>query len=446
MSRPSRLLGVLACVYVALIPLGWSPFPANVQWADVALLGVLGAALAQLRTVQGSPLRSLAGGGAKQGQALDRLVGLYLIGSTASLLTTTDPRQTALELVKQDSLAAVYLVISRLCRDGRLRQRLVAWAAASAAAVAGISLLAWKGARWFGWWIDSPLLEPWAVPGLGAVLRLKGPLHSPGLLCNYLTFAWPLLLGLALQQRRHRVAWGLGAAAVLAAGWLTATYSLIGLIGAGLVVAWPLWARAPRLAPLRAAVIAAWVAGFLVLNAALAVYVYDARWTTGYDRTRAASPYIYTFHEAGKGARTATLSVSYDWMSYGLLKRTAMEAFLRRPWTGVGAGTFQRETERAYQAGALHAPYRRMDPHSEWCGRLAETGLIGLGSLLLLWAGILRAVGRVRRAAGRTSWLPRAVIAGLLGLLVNSVNVDIMNFRFLWVGLGWLRTWDEGAA
>jgi hypothetical protein len=35
--------------------------------------------------------------------------------------------------------------------------------------------------------------------------------------------------------------------------------------------------------------------------------------------------------------------------------------------------------------------------------------------------------------------MPAALLAGLCGLLANSLNVDMMNFRFLWMGLGLLR-------
>ena len=34
------------------------------------------------------------------------------------------------------------------------------------------------------------------------------------------------------------------------------------------------------------------------------------------------------------------------------------------------------------------------------------------------------------------SWVVTAVAAGLLGTLINSVNADVMNFRFVWVALG----------
>ena len=36
-----------------------------------------------------------------------------------------------------------------------------------------------------------------------------------------------------------------------------------------------------------------------------------------------------------------------------------------------------------------------------------------------------------------SSPLRRAAVAAVIGLLVNSLNADVMNFRFLWLALAW---------
>ncbi len=62
-------------------------------------------------------------------------------------------------------------------------------------------------------------------------------------------------------------------------------------------------------------------------------------------------------------------------------------------------------------------------------------------TLALLWVVILRTGFKLQADLRQPQerWVVCAVMAGLIGLLVNSLNVDIMNFRFLWVGLGLLR-------
>ena len=123
-------------------------------------------------------------------------------------------------------------------------------------------------------------------------------------------------------------------------------------------------------------------------------------------------------------------------MSYYVLKRLAFEAFLEEPWFGVGPGRFDQVADRAYEERRIHAPYRYADPHCTFLGRLAETGAPGGVSLVLLWAGFLSLRSDKREPS---SWIDRAMVAASVGLLLNSVNADIMNFRFLWIGFGMMR-------
>jgi O-antigen ligase len=128
--------------------------------------------------------------------------------------------------------------------------------------------------------------------------------------------------------------------------------------------------------------------------------------------------------------------MSYNPMSYYLVKKVAWQAFLDHPWTGIGLSTFVIEAERAYQNGRLHQAYRRVQAHSMPFGRLAETGVVGAitlaAFLVVLWKSMLR-TARLPGVDGRVGW---ALFAGVAGLLINSVNVDVMHFRFLWFAVG----------
>jgi O-antigen ligase len=121
----------------------------------------------------------------------------------------------------------------------------------------------------------------------------------------------------------------------------------------------------------------------------------------------------------------------------------AWDTFRSRPITGIGLDRFHSAAEAAHQAGQLTESYRVIDPHSTIPGRLAEAGVIGAITMLALWcvAGMetMRLLARVSAAP----WMLTAVAAGLAGTLINSVNVDVMNFRFLWVALGLVRGLGE---
>ena len=78
---------------------------------------------------------------------------------------------------------------------------------------------------------------------------------------------------------------------------------------------------------------------------------------------------------------------------------------------------------------------------------MAETGLVGLAGLMGLWIALLRAGARANARTGQSAehWGVRAAFAGLIGLLVNSVHVDVMHFRFLWVGMALVLAAGQGA-
>ena len=89
----------------------------------------------------------------------------------------------------------------------------------------------------------------------------------------------------------------------------------------------------------------------------------------------------------------------------------------------------------------LTAPrQRRLDVtyDSEFFGRFAETGLAGGLTLIALWIAIGVAVDRLV-VSHPDSWIAIAAAAGIIGTLVNTMNADVMNFRFLWVALGLVR-------
>jgi O-antigen ligase len=143
-----------------------------------------------------------------------------------------------------------------------------------------------------------------------------------------------------------------------------------------------------------------------------------------------------TYHYAvdQREMRIDDVIVTYNVMSYARIKQVAWRAFLEHPIAGIGLDQFHTATTRAYEEGALPLLYREIDPHSALLGRLAECGIIGGVTLLMLW-GAWAAMAR----DGAGHYLGYAAAAAFAGLIVSSVNADIMNFRFLWVLAGLLR-------
>jgi hypothetical protein len=225
-------------------------------------------------------------------------------------------------------------------------------------------------------------------------------------------------------------------AIVIAAMALTFSHAVGGFAAAGIMGLWP-WLKRRTWPIVRTGAIVAVVVLIVIVNLVLVVTVRKVAWTWDVDGSVPAPDYYYVM-QGDQGADRWTLAVSYNPMSYYLIKRIAVRTFLEHPWTGIGVGRFHAATERAYQEGRIHRPYRQIDPHSTPLGALAERGLPGGVAVIAL---LVVALLTPRRAAARTvdAWLVAVLHAAIAGLIINSLNADIMNFRFLWVGLAALR-------
>jgi hypothetical protein len=403
--------------YLALIPIGWSPFPWQVQWADVVFVGLLIGVLAQRH------------GASMTRSRLDLLVALYLVASLVSFSATSDARQSGIELMKQLYLGLVYWVFRSIGREPAEARRVVSWYAGVAAGLSALALLAWIGSSL--WSLPSPLLyERVQMPVLGSVVRIQGTVMTPALFCNYLTVALPLLVFMAARAtgRRSKRRWRFATLVVVLAAIGTMTYSIMGCLGAALFTVWHRWGASRARRSLRAILAVCWAAVLIGTTLMLSVAIRQVQVVADHDPQVLAPPYYYAFQDEQRGASRLTMSVSYNPMGYHLLKAIAMNAFRRSPLTGTGLGTFHQETERAYHDGLIHETYRRTDPHAELFGRLAETGLLGGVTLVWLWWGWIRLGSLSVRSTPSSISINRALLAGLLGLLVNSVNTDIMNF------------------
>ena len=181
------------------------------------------------------------------------------------------------------------------------------------------------------------------------------------------------------------------------------------------------------------------VALFIVVNMLLVVAVRDLQVATSHNMTLEPPAYPYAFHDEKVGAPQISLELTYNLMGYWLLKEIAWDAFLEKPVRGIGLGSFHDETRRAASEGRIAPEYREHDPHSTWLGRMAETGIIGTVALVMLWFVMLRLAYGMVVAGGPQADVVLALAAGLIAVLVNSPNVDVMNFRFIWLAFGALR-------
>jgi O-antigen ligase len=210
---------------------------------------------------------------------------------------------------------------------------------------------------------------------------------------------------------------------------MTFSHSVAGVAVSVVTASW----QRLRARPLRTAAVAAAAAIVMALNFAATVSIRSIGDSPIRDNT------IYQYAMDGGRARIAGVDVEYETMSYFRIKQVAWDAFTSRPLTGIGLDRFHAITEAAFQQGRLTELYRIIDPHSTLMGRLAETGLFGGVTLITFWIVIWMETRRLMMQHHQHAWMATAAAAALLGTLVNTMNADVMNFRFAWVVLGLVR-------
>ncbi len=398
----TSLTSGLALAFVILIPLGRSGLPMNAQWGDLIFPFLV---LASMRSGSQPPWW----------RREDWPVAMYLAATLIAALASPDPTTGLAQVIKQAYVASIFLVFRSLASDRWLSARLQGAFVLAAAVVASVSIpgvfLLKSGhdpLSTFGF--SAPL------PIFGLLSRLRGAFESPEFFGNFLLVAFALGLGCRQRARgASRLAWTGIAALFFASEFLTFSHSVAGFGVAAALLIGPLTPSRG----LRAMVGTGVLVVVVVVNAASVIDPIPRNGSTVLD-VRPVSLEL-------AGAR-----VEGRLMSYAALKQVAWSAFLEHPLLGIGPGRFRAEAEGAFERGRLTRRLSGLAPHCEPAGRLAEAGALGLLTLLALWGSWFRAMSGSGSVTSRG-----AARAAVLGLLVNSLNADVMNFRFLWLVLAW---------
>ena len=409
----------LLLLFLATMAVDWPRLPVNARLTDFVFV----AAAVAILVSQKSWVRP-------RFTILDIAILGYLAGSVPAVIFSPEPRASGFELVRQLYLAAIYVVIAIAVRQD-LAMTVATGIALSGAVLAAVGVAAFLVHTVVG--VGTTALTPvMTLPYVGETVRISALTATPAILACVLAMAVPFvaLHPFVMRTRLRTVASAtmLGLATVL-----TYSHSVAGVVVSTLVAAWHS-IRSHR--PLRTAALAFTVLIVIALNFAASFSIRSI----GESRLRDDTVFQYGV-DAGR-AQIAGVNVEYQTMSYLRIKQVAWDAFMSVPLFGVGLDRFHRVTEIAYAQGRLTANYRAIDPHSSFFGRLAEAGLAGGVTLLVLWIAIVVTIDRLRRRQG-DDWMVIAAAAGIIGTLVNSMNADVMNFRFLWAALGLVAGLDN---
>ena len=405
----------LLLLFLTTMAVDWPSLPFNTRLTDFVFV-VAALALAMAHHTWARPRLT----------TLDLAIIGYIAGSVPAVIFSPDHRASAVELVRQLYLVVVYVVIAMAVRQG-LAPTVAAGLALGGALLAALGLTAFVIYTVSG--IGSPLLTPvMTLPYIGDTARLSPLTATPAMLACVLAMSLPFaaLHPFVIASRPRTI----GAGVLFGAGaLLTYSHSIAG-VAVSLVIAGWRSIRAQR--PLRSAAIAFAVLVVIALNFAAAISIRSIGGSSFRDDT------VFQYGVDHGRTRIAGVHIEYQTMSYFRIKEVAWNAFTSYPFFGLGLNRFHQATETAYAQGRLTAPYRAIDPHSTFFGRLAEAGLVGGLTLIALWIAIAVTLDRLV-GIRRDDWIAIAAAAGIIGTLVNSMNADVMNFRFLWVALGLVR-------
>ena len=413
----------LLLLFLATMAVDWPRLPFNARIADFVFVAAALAILASHKQ-PASPKRRE--GGRPRFTALDLAILGYVAGSVPAVFFSPDRQVSGIELVRQLYLVAIYVVIAVAVRQG-LAMTVASGFALSGAMLAALGVAAFLVHTVFG--IGATALTPvMTLPYVGETVRIAALTATPAMLACVLAMTIPFValhpLVMATRLRTLAAATILGLATVL-----TYSHSVAGVVVSTVMASWHSirWHR-----PLRAAAIALMVLVVIALNFAASVSIRSIGESSLRDDT------VFQYGVDQGRAEIAGVNIEYQTMSYLRIKQVAWDAFRGAPLFGIGLDRFHLATEIAYAQGRLTQSYRAVDPHSSFFGRLAEAGVVGGITMIALWIAIGVTLDRLLARHG-DDWIAIAAAAGIIGTLVNSMNADVMNFRFLWVALGLVR-------
>jgi len=295
--------------------------------------------------------------------------------------------------------------------------------------------------RWTIWSVLGVILVSGAEAVLGPLglfptrghgIRLSGPFRQTNQLAAYLRATAPLVWGALLLRRTSRwQRWGLAGVVVGGVGVLILTSSRFNILVT--VAELALFMFVVLRLRHHGRVSLSWRAVVLVSLLAVAAVLMVPQVAPEYWQTfmwRALPFFKGLLALPSGGDLLGTLPVSqaefatHNWS-------LAWQAFLDSPIWGVGIGNFGQQ----YQiiSGVVGT-----EVHSLYAGLLAETGILGLGFVLVLFA-ILAARGwRLLRAAHPRAWPTVGLVISYVGWLVAGIYIPFLRTREFWLTAGLL--------
>ena len=344
------------------------------------------------------------------------IVGAYILANLCAGIISLEYDAVLESFGRGYLIVLSAMVTAYAVRHGEMGRRRVALAWVYGGALLAVVSLAGYALALAGY--DNETVKEFAnYPYLGSVKRAAGYAGTPGMLTIVLAFPILWLWTTDVMTKWRRTLWAIVSVAAL----LSLSKEIL-LIALGMALLDP---RVERRG-------ARWKTALVLVVAVVlwtGTHFLVVLGTRVHDSYLAGTPYTSerVLFTAGRFQVVET--------SYSALKRAGWIIGRNHPLVGVGPGNFNQYLPVLKEQGEYPKRLPDYDPHSTWMGGFSETGLLGLITLGIMVAAWFTTIKRRGLMASRDPVL-RAAAVYLLMLLIESVMIDAMNFRHLWIAVG----------
>jgi len=360
----------------------------------------------------------------------------YLVASLLSLLNSSNIKDSLVEFTGILYLIALFYLIVNSVRDRNMLEMVINFWLITSALVAFLGILGVFLAYVFE--VKTFLVKEYATfPYLGNIYRAYSTFGvNAKFVSSYLTISLPICLALLLNSKagKKRIFYCVILILFMCVLFFTFSRGWLGLA----VAAYLVLSRFQK---------SEWyyryskvlIAIFIVLFGLFIFLI--SRWQfvdfqikkIAVENTTNIRP-GRAFTDNSDELEKVSAEIGYIDTTYYRLKKVAIEMILDHPLIGVGLSGFNNEIRRYKKEGKLPDIFPAIDPHCMVLGKAAQTGLVGLIALIILWSKAIRKALNMSFVSKDNylqiiSW---AIFSSMIGFVIQSIDMDIMNFRFLW--------------
>ncbi|MFA5388587.1 MAG: O-antigen ligase family protein [Candidatus Omnitrophota bacterium] len=358
----------------------------------------------------------------------------YLVSCALSLLNSADLNKSLVEFIAMSYGVFIFVVFLNVLKDKRSIEKLILVWLITSVVISALGLLGFILATFFN--IKTFLVKEYMdFPYIGHIYRVYSTfLINAKFLSSYLTIAIPFTVTFLVIRDKIDRRW-LKIALLLFFLVLFLTFSR-GWLGISIA----LYLVLRHLQPSRYVnAMKIFLLGFIVIFGISILLV--SRWEVANIKVNKTSYINENFADNGRSYPLNTdeikgFDIHFDYLdtAYSLLKKASIRMWLEKPFFGIGVGMYNDEIVKLENQRILPRHFRAFDPHSTFLGQLSQTGLIGFSALCLLWFFMFKKImdcSKIAKEAGEKLMLNTFFAVGI-GFLVQSMDMDIMNFRFVW--------------